>query len=576
MKKIILITIAALFSMNVFAQTNIFPTTGNVGIGTSNPTTMLEVKGSLKVTDPGAIDPILFITGSPNEPNDLIKLGDINNVGNGQLFTIDGANSKFTFINGKVGIGTISPNKQLDVNGDINLTGNLYKNGSIINLSVDSTIWQQNASNIYFNTGNVGIGTTTPAEKLQVEGNLKLLNSCGYIQKVKGIYLGWDSSYGTQFNHGIFSTDGTSYSDDITVNSYGNIRINFDSNSNGTNTFSIGHHTTGLTNTLFTITENGYVGIGTSTPAGSLDIQGHPGRILFEDGDFSFRIMDVNGNNVFNVTDLDGSKNNQLVITNTGIGIGTDAPKKKLDVNGDINISGNLFKNNVLMNIWQSNSSNIYYNSGNVGIGTTNPTADLDIVSDVAPVLKLRTTGDGTTYTPKFDITGAAQGGNIGEINFLFGGDRNDNIPDASIIAYNHSAENVADLVFYTSRGTGYLTQKMVIKDNGNVGIGTTNPTYKLSVKGTIGCSEVKVEDVTSWSDFVFEPEYKLMSLKDLETFIKDNKHLPEIPTTTEVKENGIAVGEMNAKLLQKIEELTLYVIELKKEVEILKEQSKQ
>ena len=104
--------------------------------------------------------------------------------------------------------------------------------------------------------------------------------------------------------------------------------------------------------------------------------------------------------------------------------------------------------------------------------------------------------------------------------------------------------------------------------DDGNVGIGTTNLTYKLSVKGTIGCGEIKIEDVTTWADFVFEPDYNLMPLKDLETFIKANKHLPEIPTTAEVQENGISIGEMNAKLLQKVEELTLYVIELKKENE--------
>jgi len=97
---------------------------------------------------------------------------------------------------------------------------------------------------------------------------------------------------------------------------------------------------------------------------------------------------------------------------------------------------------------------------------------------------------------------------------------------------------------------------------------------YKFAVDGKIGAREVVVTNDV-WADFVFEPEYKLMSLKDLETYIKANKHLPEIPTTAQVEENGIAIGEMNAKLLQKIEELTLYVIELKKEVELLKEQNK-
>ena len=75
----------------------------------------------------------------------------------------------------------------------------------------------------------------------------------------------------------------------------------------------------------------------------------------------------------------------------------------------------------------------------------------------------------------------------------------------------------------------------------------------------------MKVEVSEKWADFVFEDDYSLMSLNELDNYIKVNKHLPEIPTTQEVEENGISVGEMNAKLLQKIEELTLYVIELQK-----------
>jgi len=110
----------------------------------------------------------------------------------------------------------------------------------------------------------------------------------------------------------------------------------------------------------------------------------------------------------------------------------------------------------------------------------------------------------------------------------------------------------------------------LIINWNGNVGIGTTNPgSFKLAVEGKIGAREVVVTNV-AWYDFVFEPEYKLMSLKDLETYIKDNKHLPEIPTTAQVEENGIAVGEMNAKLLQKIEELTLYTIQQQELIETL------
>lgn len=84
-------------------------------------------------------------------------------------------------------------------------------------------------------------------------------------------------------------------------------------------------------------------------------------------------------------------------------------------------------------------------------------------------------------------------------------------------------------------------------------------------INGKLFATEIEVS-TTFWSDFVFKPDYKLMPLNELEGFIKENNHLPNIPTEAEVKANGINVAEMNAKLLQKVEELTLYVIELKKE----------
>jgi len=107
-----------------------------------------------------------------------------------------------------------------------------------------------------------------------------------------------------------------------------------------------------------------------------------------------------------------------------------------------------------------------------------------------------------------------------------------------------------------------------------NVGIGTSSFTdgsdsYRLSVNGKVRAHEVKV--YTTWADFVFDKNYQLPTLKEIEAYINTHGHLQDIPSEAEVAKNGIEVGEMNKLLLQKIEELTLHVIQLNKEVQELK-----
>lgn len=110
----------------------------------------------------------------------------------------------------------------------------------------------------------------------------------------------------------------------------------------------------------------------------------------------------------------------------------------------------------------------------------------------------------------------------------------------------------------------------LYIDVTGNVGIGTLNPgSFKLAVQGKIGAHEVIVT-TERWADFVFDDTYDLTSLAELKAFIKTNKHLPEIPTAEEVGKKGVSVGEMNAKLLQKIEELTLYTLQQQEVIEAL------
>ena len=106
------------------------------------------------------------------------------------------------------------------------------------------------------------------------------------------------------------------------------------------------------------------------------------------------------------------------------------------------------------------------------------------------------------------------------------------------------------------------------------MGIGVANPTNPLEVAGRIRACEVLVEN-PGWCDYVFEDQYDLRPLAEVEQFIQENKHLPEVPSEAEVTENGVKLGEMNAILLKKVEELTLYTIALKKEVDALKTASK-
>lgn len=117
-------------------------------------------------------------------------------------------------------------------------------------------------------------------------------------------------------------------------------------------------------------------------------------------------------------------------------------------------------------------------------------------------------------------------------------------------------------------------SSQFVMDTNGNVGLGTGNPGgWKLAVNGNIRAKEIKVE--TGWADFVFEKAYDLPDLKDVEAHIKEKGHLKDIPSADEVAQNGINLGEMNSKLLQKIEELTLYMIEFNKELQQLQEENK-
>jgi len=113
-----------------------------------------------------------------------------------------------------------------------------------------------------------------------------------------------------------------------------------------------------------------------------------------------------------------------------------------------------------------------------------------------------------------------------------------------------------------------------MIQANGNVGIGTTAPDQKLTVKGKIHAEEVIVDLNVPLADYVFGKDYELMPLHQVDQYVQENSHLPDMPSATEVKEKGMGVGEMQNKMLQKIEELTLYVIQQDKRIKALEEEN--
>lgn len=200
--------------------------------------------------------------------------------------------------------------------------------------------------------------------------------------------------------------------------------------------------------------------------------------------------------------------------------------------------------------------------SGNVGIGTNNPTNGL-----------LVTQGLITSQT-----AGTLNMGNNDAFNLFAGGNGYVNGARQSILwsqenlnlgrfgtEYNSTRAQV-DFVWRDQYNGGASSiETMRLTAGGNLGIGTNDPRdYRLAVNGKIRAHEIKVE-ITNWPDYVFSKSYLLPTLKETEKYIKEKGHLPGIPSSEEVKTNGIDLGDMNAKLLQKIEELTLHLIEQNK-----------
>ena len=212
---------------------------------------------------------------------------------------------------------------------------------------------------------------------------------------------------------------------------------------------------------------------------------------------------------------------------------------------------GHLYFGTLLTNTTTLTGHRLFLKSnGDIGIGTTTPISKLNVNGVVT-------------------VTGGAGaellGGQYSGVQLV--GGYSTPVSGRMIIGDNSGWKfSVA-----TRDNQSVLTDLVTFQDNGNVGIGTTTPQAKLAVNGDIFSKKVKVTQ-TGWPDYVFNSTYSLRPLAEVEQFIRQYHHLPEVPDAAEVEKNGLDLGNNQVVLLKKIEELTLYIIEQNKRVEELEE----
>jgi len=319
------------------------------------------------------------------------------------------------------------------------------------------------------------------------------------------------------------------------------------------------------------IDENGLMGIGTATPSSELTINGTNPYIEMMHNNVNTGFLMASGVNLklgTNSTNTTGNVRFQtqlidrMTIDENGqVGIGTTNPTSILSINSTDPI--------VQLKNAGVDKGFIQLVNDDIRIGTNINNSNGKFIVRTAGVDRFSIDDNGTGIFGSSSSDGAIiMNGPVGSSIYLQSGNLTQGIIRATANTFEMNRSG-AGMLKLTANATGiYLKPGAQISMGGG---GASATGYAVSVEGKLIATELTALAFASWPDYVFEKDYHLKPLSEVKKFIEQNKHLPNIPAAVEVEKTGIQLGDMTKRLMEKVEELTLYVIQLQEQVDELK-----